>query len=81
MLEATSIIDEARKKLEDSSKNDEDDDGGGLQTKSDHYEHILQLDPYPDPIDLEARVSADHRRVYDKITSHLLHLRNKSVHA
>ena len=46
--------------------------------------HILQLDRYPDPIDLEARVSmlnADQRRVYDKITSHLLHLRNKSVHA
>ena len=40
-------------------------------------EHILQLDPYPDPVDLKARVSmlnADQRRVYDKITSHLLHL-------
>ena len=84
MLEATSKekkIDEARKELEDGNKNDEeDDDGGGLQIKGDlksDYEHILQLDPYPDPIDLEARVSmlnADQRRVYDKITSHLLHL-------
>ena len=84
MLEATSKkkkIDEARKELEDGSKNDdEDDDGGGLQIKGDlksDYEHILQLDPYPDPIDFEARVSmlnADQRRVYDKITSHLLHL-------
>ena len=36
------------------------------------------------PIDLEARVSmlnADQRCVYNKITSHLLHLRSKSVHA
>ena len=84
MLEATSKkkkIDEARKELEDGSKNDdEDDDGGGLQIKGDlksDYEHILQLDPYPDPIDLEARVSmlnADQRRVYDEITSHLPHL-------
>ena len=75
MIEATSKqkkIDEARKELEDGSKkDDEDDDGGGLQIKGDlksDYEHILQLDPYPDPIDLEARVSmlnADQRRVYD----------------
>ena len=73
MLEATSKkkkIDEARKELKDGSKNDdEDDDGGGLQIKGDlksDYEHILQLDPYPDPIDLEARVSmlnADQRCV------------------
>ena len=44
--------------------------------KSD-YEHILQHDPYPDPIDVEARVAmlnADQRHVYFKITSHLLHL-------
>ena len=78
MLEATSKkkkIDEARKELEDGSKNNNDDeDGGGLQIKGDLK---LQLDPYPDPIELEARVSklnADQRRVYDKITSHLLHL-------
>ena len=58
MLEATfnkKKIDEARKELEDGSKNDEeDDDGGGLQIKGDlksDYEHFLQLDPYPDPID------------------------------
>ena len=88
MLEATSKkkkIDEASKEFEDGSN-----DGGGLQIKGDlksDYEHILQLDPYPDPIDLEARVcmlNADYRRVYDKITSHFLHLqnmRNKSVHA
>ena len=82
MLEATSKkkkIDEARKELEDGSKNEEEN-GGGLQIKCDlksDYEHILQLDPYTDPIDLEARVSmlnADQRRVYDEITSHFLHL-------
>ena len=85
MPEATSKkkkIDVARKELEDGINNDEeDDDGGGLQIKRDlksDYEHILQLDPYPDPIDLEVRVSmlnADQRRVYNKIPSHLLHLR------
>ena len=81
MLKATSTkkkIDEARKEL-DANKND-DDEEGGLQIKGNvksDYENVLKLDPYPDPIDLNARVSmlnADQRRVYDTITSHLLHL-------
>ena len=70
-------ITEARKEV-DVSKDDGNDNCGPEivgKVKSD-YDKIMKLDACQDPLDLPTRVSmlnADQKRVYDRITGHLLH--------
>ena len=80
MLEAMTTrqkITEARKEV-DVSKDDGNDNCGPEivgKVKSD-YDKIMKLDACQDPLDLPTHVSmlnADQKRVYDRITGHLLH--------